>query len=68
MTHTGKWEGRTKMAWWTWGVGASMVAIGSIGLFLGNDTSVLIISGTSLITGIVAIMVAGKVAHDKGSA
>jgi len=66
MTHTGKWEGRTKMAWYTWGLGAAMVALGGVGLMMGKATETLVISGGGMVTGIVAIMVAGKVIHDKG--
>ena len=66
MTHTGKWKGRAKMAWATWWLGAAMCALGGVGLMLGKETETLIMSGGGMVTGIVAIMVAGKVIHDKG--
>lgn len=64
--HTGEWVGRTKMAWYTFWLGTSMITLGGVGLMMGKATEVLIISGGGMVTGIVAIMVAGKVIHDKG--
>ncbi len=54
------------MAWGTWWLGAAMIAAGGFGLFIGAETLSLIASGATLVTGVVAIMVAGKVVHDKG--
>lgn len=64
--HTGKWQGRTKMAWATWWLGASMIGVGGLGLMLGKATETLVVSGSATVMGIVGIMVAGKVLHDKG--
>lgn len=54
------------MAWYTWSFGALMVVMGTIGLYNGKPTETLIMSGAGMITLVVGIMVAGKVAHDKG--
>lgn len=65
MSHTGTWRGRMRMAWATWGLGAAGFVFGGVGLFLGKDTGTLVGSGVSMITGVVALVVAGKVWHDK---
>lgn len=56
-----------QMAWASWGLGAAMIVVGTGGLFYGVETGSLIVSGTSLITLVVGIVVAGKVAQDKTS-
>lgn len=66
MSHTGKWEGRMKMAWSSWYLGASMIVFGGIGLFMEKETGSLIMSGATMVGTIIAIVVAGKVVHDKG--
>jgi len=67
MSHSGKWEGRTRMAWATWYVGGAMIAVDVIGYFLGRAPGGFSVSGTAMITMVVMAMIAGKVAHDKGS-
>lgn len=66
MAHSGKWEDRSRMAWQTWWLGAAMIAAGAVGLFIGAETITLIAAGATMVTGVVAIMVGGKVLHDKG--
>jgi hypothetical protein len=66
MSHSGQWDSRMKMAWSTWVFGALLATAGSVGLFMGKDTGTLVVSGISMITGVVAIVVGGKVIHDKG--
>lgn len=65
MSHTGQWTGRMKMAWATWILGGIMCLGGGIGLFMGKETGSLIGSGALMVTGVVGIVVGGKVAHDK---
>ena len=65
MTHSGKWEGRDKMAWRSWYLGAAMLIAGTIAIFTDKDAAGLFLYGSGLIASIIAIMVGGKVWHDK---
>lgn len=65
MTHSGKWEDRSKMAWRSWYLGAAMLVAGTIAIFTEKDAAGLLLYGSGLITMIVGIMVAGKVAEKK---
>lgn len=64
MAHSGQWKSRMVMAWATWGLGAIMIIGGGAGLFMGKETGSLIMSGASMVTSVVAIIVGGKVFHD----
>lgn len=67
MAHSGTWKGRMKMAWSSWILGALMIVSGGIGLFMGLSTGSLIMSGATMVGTIIAIVVAGKVADDRGT-
>lgn len=53
------------MAWSSWILGASMIAAGGVGLFMELETGSLIMSGATMVGTVIAVVVAGKVAHDK---
>lgn len=65
MSHSGTWQGRTRMAWATWWLGSGMIIIDSIGYLMGRDAGAIAASGAGMVTLVVGIMVAGKVVHDK---
>lgn len=64
MSHSGNWTSRMLMAWASWGLGAFLILAGIIATFLGLDAGNLITTGAGMITLVVGIIVAGKVAQD----
>jgi len=65
MTHSGKWVGRTKMAWRAFYLGAILLIAGIIAVFMDKDGPALLLAGSGLISMVFGIDVGGKVIHDR---
>jgi len=70
MAHTGTWQGRMRMARSIMGFGGFLCLLGALGGFTGAEASImnnLIMTGGGMITATGAVVIGGKVWHDKGS-